>query len=230
MKIAICDDEQQFVKKLYSYLWQYSDCSVDCFSSPLELLDKFKNGFFYDVVFLDIMMEPMDGLTLAREIRTYDTHVALVFLTAYAQYAPAGYEVRAFRYLLKPITVESVATIMQELRKDFHQNQKLLLKTAECGFLLCTEDIHYLEVNNKDCTVYYKQDALIIQKSLDDLENELPTDIFFRIHRKYVINLAHVREFDESHLTLDCGKTLPISRRRSQNFRSALENYIGGGL
>ena len=203
---------------------------MDCFSSPLELLEKFKDGFFYDVVFLDIMMEPMDGLTLAREIRTYDSRVAIVFLTAYAQYAPAGYEVRAFRYLLKPITVESVSTVMQELRKDFHQNQKLLLKTAECGFLLSTEDIHYLEVNNKDCTIYYQQDALVIQKSLEDLENELPADIFFRVHRKYVINLAHVREFDESHLTLDCGKTLPISRRRSQNFRNALENYIGGGL
>ena len=230
MKIAICDDEQVFVKKLYDCLWQQPECSVDCFLSPLDLLERLKKGVFYDVVFLDIMMEPMDGLTLAREIRNYDEHVALVFLTAYAEYAPSGYEVRAFRYLLKPITEESVSVVMHELRKEFRKTNKLLLKTAECEFLLVTDDIHYLEINNKNCTIYYQEDALMIQKSLDELEHQFPTDTFFRIHRKYLVNLSHVREFDESHLTLDCGKTLPISRRRSQKFRVALETYIGGGL
>lgn len=230
MKIAICDDEQIFVTKLHKYLWSQTDCSVDCFLSPLELLSKYEAGIFYDVVFLDILMEPMNGITLAHKLREYDKNTAIIFLTAYGQYAPEGYEVRAFRYLLKPITRESVLKVMQELRSEWQEYKKILIKTTECEFLLSLQDIYYVEANNKDCIIYYNSDRLSIRRGLTDLETLFPKASFYRIHRKYLVNLAHVREFDETRLTLDSNQTLPISRRRSFPFRNALERYIEGGL
>lgn len=229
MKIAICDDEQILVKKLYDYVKQH-DCNIECFLSPLELLDKYRNGGSFDAIFLDIKMEPMDGIALAREIRNYDKHAVLVFLTAYPEYAPSGYEVRAFRYLLKPIDKAAISKVMREIRQELLEHRKILIRTAECEFLLQEEDIHYIEANNKDCTIYYEMDTIILRKGLNDLEELFSAEHFFRIHRKYLVNLTHIREFDETHLTLDCGKTLPISRRKSQNFRTALEAYIEGGL
>ena len=230
MKIAICDDEQVFAKKLHDYLWSQPDCSIDVFLSPLELLEKYKAGIFYDVIFLDILMEPINGIELAGKIREYDKNAAIIFLTAYAEYAPSGYEVRAFRYLLKPITQESVLQVMQDLHKNFGEYRKVLLKTSECEFLLNLDDIQYVEANNKECTIYYQKDKLILRKGLTELEAQFPADSFSRIHRKYLVNLAHVREFDESHLTLDCDLTLPISRRRNHEFRYLLERYIEKGL
>ena len=230
MKIAICDDEKVFVEKLNEYLWQEPDCTVECFVSPLKLLKKYEAGAFYDVIFLDIMMKPINGIELAQKLREYDKHTAIIFLTAYAEYAPAGYEVRAFRYLLKPITRESVTQVMQELRRNLSEYQKVVIKTSECEFLLHLNDILYIEANNKDCTIHCQKDNLVLRKGLTELETLFPKTSFFRIHRKYLVNLAHVREYDEVHLTLDTGLTLPISRRKGFPFRYALENYIERGF
>ena len=105
-----------------------------------------------------------------------------------------------------------------------------MLKTSECEFLLRLKDIYYIESSNKDCILYYDKGKLVIRKGLTDLEALFPKQSFYRIHRKYLVNLAHVREFDETKLSLDCGGTLPISRRKSFPFRNALERYIEGGL
>lgn len=230
MKIAICDDEIVFVNQINEYLWQQPDCSADLFVSPTELLAKYAAGHRYDVVFLDVLMRPMDGITLARRIREYDQEVILVFLTAYLEYAPAGYNVNAFRYLLKPVTPEDLAEVLNDIRLEFRKTHRILFKTPECEILLNAMDIYYAETYDKETTIFYNEDALIIKKSLGELETILPPHLFFRVHRKYLVNLAHVREFDNTHLTLDNHKTLPMSYRRSYDFRAALEKYITGGL
>lgn len=230
MKIAICDDETVFVQSIYKYLWQQPDCSVECFLSPAELLEKYNGGERYDVVFLDIIMSPLNGIDTAREIRSYDRRAILVFLTSCLEYAPSGYEVNAFRYLLKPVTEEDISRVMKDIRAELEASHTLLLKTPECEFLLHTQELQYLEADNKDTILYYKDDAITLRRGLNELEIQLPASFFFRIHRKYLVNLAHVREFDEAHLTLEGGQTLPISRRRSREFRLTLKTYIEGDL
>lgn len=230
MKIAICDNEEIFVKKLYEYLWQQPDCSVQCFTSPSTLLQSYEGGERYDVLFLDILMKPFSGLSLSRKIRSYDSRVIIVFLTAYLEYAPAGYEVNAFRYLLKPVSQNDISQLMTEIRREFAVSRKLLLKTPQCELILNTEDILYFETNDKETTIYYEKDTFEVRRGLNELAAQLPPSLFFRIHRKYIVNLAHVREFDEKQLTLDSGHTLSVSRRKSQAFRKALEAYIEGGF
>ena len=223
MKIAICDDEKNFVKKIYEYLRQQPDCTVECFLSPSALLKKYEAGEQYDVLFLD-------GMSLAKRIRKYDSRAIIVFLTAYVEYAPAGYEVNAFRYLLKPISVNDLLLVMKDIRYQLTNSFKVLLKTPQCELIVHTDDILYLEANNKDSTVFYETDSVTLRKGLNELSSLFPPTLFFRIHRKYVVNLSRVRELDEDHVTLDCGKTLPVSRRKSREFRDALQTYIEGGL
>lgn len=230
MKIAVCDDEVVLVKQIYQYLWKQADCSVNCFSSPEKLVAEYEGGARYDVVFLDIVMEPIDGIALARKIRSYDQNAILIFITAYLEYAPEGYEVNAFRYLLKPVTEGSVLAVMGEVRKELESRCTLWIKTTECELLLHTEELQYLEADNKDTLLYYLGDQIRLRRGLKELEAQLSAFFFFRVHRKYIVNLAHVREFDEERLTLSCGRSLPISRRRSREFRSALGAYIDGGM
>lgn len=230
MKIAICDDEKIFTKRIYNYLWQQPDCCVECFLSPSALLEKYETGERYDVLFLDVLMKPINGISLAKKIRNYDTHVIIIFLTAYIEYAPTGYEVNAFRYLLKPISQNDIFQVMKDIRTELKNSPKILLKIPQCELVLRAESIYYLETNDKETIVYCDKDNLAIRKSLNELENLLPTSLFSRIHRKYIVNLSHVGEFDEKQVTLDCGQTLPLSRRKSRKFREALETYIEGGL
>ena len=191
---------------------------------------KYEAGERYDVVFLDIMMESMDGISLAKKIRTWDRHVILIFCTAYLGYAPEGYEVKAFRYLLKPVGEEDISLVMREVRKELEAERTLLVKTPECDFLLRTQELQFLEAEKKHTRLYYMDDIITLRKGLNELKEQLSSGFFFRVHRKYLVNLIHVREFDEGRLTLDCGRTVPISRRRSRGFRLALKAYIEGGL
>lgn len=230
MKIAICDDEKVFVKRISEYLLQQPDCTVDCFYSPLDLLEKYRLGERYDVIFLDVVMDDFDGISAARQLRNYDRHAILVYLTAYSEYAVDGYEVKAFRYLLKPISKQDVLRVMDEIRRELCNSKKILLKTAECELLLTLDSILYLEANDKDTTVYCDNDSVTLRKSLNSLTTLFPDSLFFRIHRKYLVNLTHVREFDDTRLTLDCGATLPISRRQSRSFHDAMTSYIEGGF
>lgn len=230
MKIAICDDEPVFLKRIYDYLWQQPDCSVECFSSPLVLLEKYTAGERYDVLFLDVLMSPLNGIELAKKIRKSDQAAILVFFTVCLDYAPAGYEVNAFRYLLKPVEKEDLFRVMRDIYAKLDASRTLLIKTPECELLLHPQELQYLKADNKRTLVYHKDDILTLHKGLNELEAMLPPPFFFRIHRKYIVNLTYVREFDEAHLTLSCGQTFPVSRRRSREFRRAVINYIEGGL
>lgn len=230
MKIAVCDDEDVFLRRIDRYFWSQPDCSAECFTSPEELLAKYEAGERYDVVFLDIQMEPVNGISLAKKIRGWDRHVILIFCTAYLEYAPEGYEVKAFRYLLKPVKEEELSLVMKEVRKELEAERMLLVETPECDFLLRAQELKFLEAADKHTLLYYMDDVITLRKGLNELGELLPACFFFRVHRKYLVNLIHVREFDEGKLTLDCGRTVPISRRRSKEFRLALKAYIEGGL
>lgn len=154
----------------------------------------------------------------------------MIFLTAYLEYAPEGYEVNAFRYLLKPVTEEAVLEVMGEVRRELESGHTLWVRTAECELLLHTRELQYLEADDKDAILHYMEDKIRLRRGLKELEEQLSPFLFFRVHRKYLVNLAHVREFDEERLTLDCGVSIPISRRRSRAFRGALGAYIDGGM
>lgn len=230
MKIAICDDEKVFVNKIYNYLCLQPDCCVERFLTPSALLRKYETGERYDVLFLDILMKPMDGISLSRAIRYHDPHAIIVFLTAYLEYAPAGYEVNAFRYLLKPITKRDLLQVMKDIRHELESSHKVLFRTPQSELILHTGDILYLEANDKETTISSDKGTFVLHKGLNELSAQLSSSLFFRIHRKYIVNLSRVREFTGTHLTLDSGYTLPVSRRNSRAFRNTLKTYIEGGL
>lgn len=230
MKIAICDDEEYYLNRIYQYMCEEPDCSSECFNASSALLKKYEAGERYDILFLDIQMEPMNGIELAKEIRHFDANVIIVFMTSYLEYAPAGYEVNAFRYLLKPISYDDISHVMSDIREKNRALQKVIFKAPQCELILNIDDILFFETDDKETTIHYSTDTFVIRKGLNELLSELPQLLFFRIHRKYVVNLSRVREYDEKHLTLDSGQTLPISRRKSSEFRKELKNYIEKGL
>lgn len=102
MNIAICDDEQVFLRQLHRKIadLKIPDCQIHEFSSGKELLSSFIKGM-YEVIILDVEMPELNGLQTAEKIRQTDKSVIISFLTNYAEFAVQGYEVNAFRYILK---------------------------------------------------------------------------------------------------------------------------------
>lgn len=226
MKIAICEDETVLAESLREMIGREDGAEVFSYKAPLELLEDYKNGIRYDVIFCDVVMEPINGIELCTRIRERDETVYLVFITNYVEYAPAGYELGVFRYLLKPVGEAEMKKVLEEIRADMSKTVKLLLKTPECSLLLDWRDILYIEVDDKEIIVYYEQDSIRQGGSLEEMEAWLKQKPFFRTHRKYLVNLERIREFSQDRLTLDNGKTLPISRRRAAEFKRKLYQYL----
>ena len=230
MRIAICDDEARFVDTIYQYLWNEQHCTIDTYLDPIQLLSQYESGTRYDVIFCDILMEPVNGIDLARKIRALDQNVILVYLSSNLDYAPLGYEVRAFRYLLKPIKKETLHSVMTAIYQELKMLNKLLFETPFGSILIPENSIQYIEVSDKELQIFYDNDSLCIKKGLNELESTLTSPYFFRIHRKYMVHLDHVSQYDNTKVTMDCRKTLPVSRRKSKDFRETMNCFIKGEL
>ena len=210
-KIAICDDESVHIEEIRSIL---SDYETDNYLSPVKLLDAVSAGTRYDVIFLDIMMPKIDGISLARELREYDEDMLIVFITSRIEFAQTGYEVRAFRYLLKDQIDEGLPKIWSDITKELSdcQDAYFTYEFERKTHRFPIRDIIYFESDLRRIVVHTKssENATLYGK-LDDISDKHPA--FIRIHKSYLINRRYIRMFSARTVVLSNGEVLPVSRK-----------------
>lgn len=210
-KIAICDDESVHIEKIRTIL---SDYETDNYLSPTALLDAVSSGVRYDVLFLDIMMPRIDGISLARELREFDEDMLIVFITSKIEYMQTGYEVRAFRYLLKDQIDEGLPKIWNDIIKELldRQDTYFSYEFERKVYRLPIRDILYFESNLRRIVVHTKasENATLYGK-LDDLSVKYSS--FIRVHKSYLINRRYIRMISAGTVVLSNGEVLPVSRK-----------------
>lgn len=210
-KIAICDDESVHIEKIRTIL---SDYETDNYLSPSALLDAVSAGVRYDVLFLDIVMPGIDGISLARELRELDEDMLIVFITSKIEFMQAGYEVRAFRYLLKDQIDEGLPKIWNDIIKELldRQDAYFSYEFERKVYRLPIRDILYFESNLRRIVVHTKasENAALYGK-LDDLSVKYSS--FIRVHKSYLINRRYIRMISAGTVVLSNGEVLPVSRR-----------------
>ncbi len=228
MRIAICDDEQQCRQQAVDAILactQSPDVLTDVFAGGREFLQAFRNKP-YDLVLLDIEMPEMDGITLARTLRTYSADVPIVFLTSHIEYALEGYEVNALRYLTKPIRCEKLQELLGYVMQRLQEERTLWLKTEGGEERVRIQDILYLEAQNQNIRICTAGRAYTVRYNLGEYETELAGDGFFRIHRGYLVSLRHVKRLGKHEVTLLDDTVLPVSRTKEKALKDALFQYI----
>lgn len=210
-KIAICDDESVHIEKIRTIL---SDYETDNYLSPAALLDAVSAGVRYDVLFLDIVMPRIDGISLARALRELDEDMLIVFITSKIEYMQTGYEVRAFRYLLKDQIDEGLPKIWNDIIKELldRQDAYFSYEFERKTYRLPIRDILYFESNLRRIVVHTKasENATLYGK-LDDLSVKYSS--FIRVHKSYLINRRYIRMISAGTVVLSNGEVLPVSRR-----------------
>lgn len=210
-KIAICDDESAHIEKIRTIL---SDYETDDYLSPAALLDAVSAGVRYDVLFLDIMMPRIDGISLARELREFDEDMLIVFITSKIEYMQMGYEVRAFRYLLKDQIDEGLPKTWNDIIKELldRQDAYFSYEFERKTYRLPIRDILYFESNLRRIVVHTKasENATLYGK-LDDLSVKYSS--FIRVHKSYLINRRYIRMISAGTVVLSNGEVLPVSRK-----------------
>lgn len=228
MRIAICDDEAHYIEDLKSKIQQmYNslDIITDGFSGGEELLRSFRHRA-YDVIFLDIEMPGLDGITVARRLRDISSDVPIVFLTGHIEYAIKGYEVNALRYLTKPADEAKVREVIDHVF-DMQSSSKLLwVKTADGEQKIRLSDILFIESQNQNVVISTEDDSFSVRGNISDYEKKLSQDGFFRIHRSYLISLPKVMRIGSREVVMEDGTSLPVSRSKEAELKKTLFTYV----
>ncbi len=146
MRIAVVDDERTIREQIAAYVRRYAEekqtaIEVTAFASADALLADYHSQF--DVVLMDIEMQGTDGMTAAERLRRIDRDAVLIFITNMAQYAIAGYAVRALDYLLKPVTYETLAFKLgrAEAEVRMRAGRAVLLRVGSDSYRLSSREI-----------------------------------------------------------------------------------------
>ncbi|MBR6476976.1 MAG: response regulator transcription factor [Lachnospiraceae bacterium] len=228
MRIAICDDEEIFqiqLRNAIEKIYHSMDVIIDTFSDGHKLLARF-DASPYDMIFLDIEMPAMDGITLAKKLRTRNENVFLVFLTSHVEYALEGYEVNALRYLTKPVKEEKLQEVLKYVMERNANKRQLMIKSEGEELRLNLSDILYFEAQNQYVMIYALREEHLVRANLGDFEESLKSDGFFRIHRGFLISLSKVKKIVRSDVVMENDNVLPVSRNNLKPLKEALYAFV----
>ncbi len=233
LRIAICDDEQIERELLEKYIheWQARQShpvTTASFPGGADLLHM-HNRHPFDLILLDIQMQEPDGMWVAKKIRESDHDTGIFFITGYEDYLAEGYEVEAFRYLLKPLKKEKLWDSIDQFLLRRKKSQRFwTLETPEGQKRVALEEILYLESFGHTCRLYAKSDSFIVKKGISDMEQQLQALglAAFRCHRSYLINIAQVTGIGREYAVMTDGQKVPLSRKLYHPLNQAFIRYF----
>lgn len=231
INIAVVDDEQEFRQTICSYIQRYSESheaqlQATCFHDGLDIADEYQAR--WDIIFLDIRMEHLDGMAAARRIRALDPNVILVFITTLAQYAIHGYEVNALDFVLKPLNYPQfemrLFKAIREVEKH-RQKKYIFLKKWNDWIKLSTDEILFIEVKGHTLNYVTETDVYEKRATIAEAEKELQGMFFVRSSQPYLINLKRIDRISGDEVILG-PHHLPISRNRKKDFLQQFTGYL----
>lgn len=217
MRIALCDDEISLAQSYAGIIRKWSQktgypCEISTFSSSRNLLFEFQDGYCFDLLLLDIEMPEMNGMELARTIRQIDRRVMIVFLTNYDNFVFEGYEVGAFRYLMKSEAEEKLSPLLDHVASEQGQEKEYLLIRAGGGEeRLELSSILYLEASKHDTILYTKEENRLLKLPISKLAELLPENFLFS-HRSFIVNLQYLERLSKTECLMSNAATVPVSR------------------
>ncbi len=238
--VLIADDEAPARRKLARFLAEHADIEIVAEASngldALDLIAQTKPA----LAFLDISMPDLDGIGVAQALAQRDSPPAVVFVTAFDEFAVKAFEVSALDYLLKPYDRErfdhalararraltkptaahDLASVLAGIRREDRYLRRLLVPNDGRSFFLATADIVRLEAAGNAVNVFTRNASAphVVRTTLESLESRLDPEHFARVHRSHVVNIDAIAEIvpwfhGDSKLTLRDGTELTWSRR-----------------
>ncbi|MCI9656679.1 MAG: response regulator transcription factor [Lawsonibacter sp.] len=231
IKFAICDDEPRMSQDLAARLAGYMEerqitaYSVSRFSGGDALLEW--SGRF-DVIFLDIQMDPPDGMETARLLRRRGDHSLLVFVTVLKELVFDAFDVEACGYLVKPLDRTAFHRTMDRVLRSLERRTAgdlLIQRGAGCE-VVPLDRIVYCEVLGRKIYLHQNDGTVLdYYDRLEDLERRVDSR-FFKCHRSYLVNLDYVRGCQAGRVTLSPGESIPVSRLRERELTQALLRHM----
>ncbi len=229
LNIAVVDDEKT-AKEYICHLIekQKPDCYLEAYATGNELLATRKR---FDIVFLDIKMDGMDGIETARILRKEHDEIVLIFVTGNREYVFDAIDLYAFQYLLKPVNEGKFREVLERAVKEVEKNkEKRVLFIKKKNLTLDQSDILYIESRAKKVEIYTigTNNFIEIYATMEELEGQLGEN-FYRCHRAYIVNMAHITEYNNDSITIVNGSRVYLAKKKYKNFVKAYMWYLQNG-
>lgn len=227
MRIAICDDEKIFVEILHNMVFECLqnknvECEIIDFLSGRELLKEIDD---FDVVFLDIDMPNLDGIETGKILNQRKSECKIIIASGRIDRFKESFYINAQRFITKPFQKEEVEEALQLVLIEQKTLKKIKLYNNRISYDILIKDICYAKAYNSyvEVGVLGKKriEALRSEYSLVEIENILPSEIFFKINRTYIVNLLKVQDYEDGKIVI-FDEDFKVSRRLKKQFEKAL--------
>lgn len=236
MNIAIVEDNKQAQDNLVRFI---NKCAAELnlvvqitlFDDGLDFVDQFDS--IYDIIYFDVEMKYMDGMTAAKKIRKKDSEVFIVFVTNHAQVAIQGYSVEATDFLLKPLAYFTFEEHFKKITKKFTSKKKvdssIVLKISGTMKRINQNVIKYIQSQGHYIDFITLDDEYTIIDTMKNTESRLDNQAFFRCSNSVIVNLNYIEKVDKNTIFID-DEQIQISRSKKKEFMEQFTNFLGEQL
>lgn len=235
IQIGVCDDQQKFLSQMEQLLEEmakkyHCEIQVELYSDGRELLEDFERGVGFDLIFLDIEMQHVNGIQTAQKIREKDYHILIVYISSYEQYLMQLFEVEPFRFLKKPVQKEQLEDVFLKAQKRIDEKKKSYYRfqTGKTMMQVLQKDILYFESAGRKVILHTMEKEYEYYDKLDKVEEKLLGMHFLRIHKAYLVNVDNIEAFQYERVALIDGTVLSISEKNRTRVRNEFWEYYKG--
>lgn len=218
LTIAICDDNENQISELRRLLDEWA--ADKPFALVIEEYISAESFLFSyhdkpcDLLLLDIEMRGINGMELAKHLRSNGDMLPIVFITGYSDYISEGYDVEALHYLLKPVSKEKLFVVLDKyVEKRSVKADELLIETADGATHISVDRITYIEAFGRKTAIHLSDDTVVDCTMNISKFSAMQVNGFVSSHRSYIVNLRYVRTIGKTDIVLDNGKNISLSRR-----------------
>lgn len=229
LRLAICDDDETVVEQIESYIEEIKEISIvyEVYFSAEEFYSHMSELDF-DVYFLDIEIADESGIQLAEQIRQVNQYAPVIFMTSYPKYAIDVFDVNTFDFLLKPMTFENFKKVIYKVSDYiFVSKTNFVFMHNKNQYAVPYQNIIYIEKIKRKAYIHINSEHMYeCNMTMEEIINKLSTDMFVKINRGCVVNLAMIDEIVREKIHLKNGETLYIARDCKMLVKEKHLNYF----
>lgn len=232
LRIAICDDDENDLEIINDYIINLLH------SLSMEFnIHKFKNGFklletaiSFDLLLLDIEMDEINGIDVARNIREFNRDIKIVFISNSQSYLRVGYSVKADGYIIKPINKIEFNYELTNILKENIIDNKFILDKRIGPYKIFLNDIIYIEFYNRKTFIHMTENKIATNLTLKEWNTLLEDYQFAQCHKAYIINLRYIDTIKVDSVILTSGDEITLGRKFKPEFRCKYLSSIGAKI
>lgn len=229
MKILICDDEQQYVDELKIHIENFmqsrvADFTIDTANNPQAVAD---SNEIYQLAFLDIQMDELNGISLAKNLKERNNKIVIFFVTSHNDYQDEAMDLRAFRFFEKPFNADRLYSGLEKAMEYIDESYvDFYVWTDNEHKQILVDDVIYVERGNRQVTLVTTQGNFTTRESFDEWCAILQNSFFYRVHKSFIVNLHYVTGYKYSELFVQNNVRIPIASRRQTDFHKFWFAYL----